>query len=294
MQTKSQIQQLLTAAGVAPNKRLGQHFLIDLTLMKLLIEAAHLTRHDIALEVGCGTGSFTQALSESASAVIAVEYDSTLAAIAEAQLSKAQNVEVINVDILESKHKINSDVVKSTETAASQCQGRLVLVANLPYNIAAPLMMNLIAGPVIADGMYVTIQKEVAQKMVATPGASDYGSLSIFMAATGRPKIIRNLAPSVFWPKPQVDSAMITFERIQKKADRIHDMKIFSQVISLFFGHRRKMLQACVKFAENDLAGVHQWHNVFEQSCVEPQHRPEQLTPEQYISIANLCSEAIS
>lgn len=146
MQTKQQIEQLLASAGVEPNKRLGQNFLIDLNLMRLLIDNANIGNDDIVLEVGCGTGSLTQGLAERAGKVIAVELDGTLTKIAARELANAGNVEVINTDILENKNTINRAVTNAIETARKGRLGRFLLVSNLPYSIASPLMMNLITG----------------------------------------------------------------------------------------------------------------------------------------------------
>jgi len=130
MQTKQQIQQLLASAGVLPNKRFGQHFLIDLNLMRLLVDSAQITNNDIVLEVGCGTGSLTQALAERAGKVIAVELDETLTKIAARELAEAKNVEVINADILESKKTINRPVSNAVELARKNRSGRFLLVSN--------------------------------------------------------------------------------------------------------------------------------------------------------------------
>ena len=193
MQTKHQIRDLLSSAGVKPNKRLGQHFLIDLNLMRLLVDSANIQKDDIVLEVGCGTGSMTEALAEKAGRVIAVELDSNLYEIAEKQLSNTENLQLINADILETKHTLNYAVVAALALAREQCRGRILLVANLPYDVASSLMMNLIMGPAIADAMYVTVQKEVADRMTAVPASSNYGILSIFLGATGNVKTIRTL-----------------------------------------------------------------------------------------------------
>jgi 16S rRNA (adenine1518-N6/adenine1519-N6)-dimethyltransferase len=294
MQTKQQIQRLLASAGVRPNKRLGQHFLIDLNLIEKLVNFAYISNGDIVLEVGCGTGSLTQALAEKACRVIAVELDEAVAEIAERELSKAENVKVINADVLESKHTINRTVTDSIESARKSCAGRFLLVANLPYRVASPLMMNLITGNVRADGMYVTVQKEVAERMTAAPGSDDYGTLSIFLAATGDVKTVRTLKPTVFWPQPQVDSAMISFVRSEEKVSQIKHLEFFSEVVNLFMGHRRKMLKACSKLATGKLIEISNWSQIFEQSCVDPQNRPEQLSPEDYIAIANLCHERLN
>ena len=294
MQTKQQIQQLLASVGISPNKRLGQHFLIDLNLMEKLVDSANIHNNDIVLEVGCGTGSLTEALAQRACKVIAVEVDGTLAKIAKRQLAKAENVEVINTDILENKNTISGTVTGAIEPAREKHPGRFLLVANLPYNLASPVMLNLITGPTAADSMYVTVQKEVAERMTAASGGKDYGILSILLSATGDIKTIRVLRPTVFWPRPQVDSAMVSFVRKKEKVSRIQNMEVFSEVVNLFMRHRRKMLKGCTRLAAGKLAEIHSWPKIFEQCCIDPHHRPEQLSPEDYIAIANLCYEHLT
>ena len=293
MQTKQQILQLLSSAGVEPNKRLGQHFLIDLNLMRLLVDSAHIGPQDVVLEVGCGTGSLTSELAAAAGKVIAVEFDEILAQIATEELSHFDNVEVIRTDILENKNTIDNKVIGALEKTCEEYFGKLLLVANLPYNIAASVMQNLITGISIADAMVVTVQKEVADRMVATAGSDNYGKLGIFMAATGKAKIIRKLSQKVFWPIPQVESAIVRFDRDKKKVSQLYDVEFFKSVVNLFLGHRREMMRACVKFAEGDLAAIHNWHDILARSFVEPHHRPEELGVQEYISIANLCYESL-
>ncbi|MHC4927027.1 MAG: 16S rRNA (adenine(1518)-N(6)/adenine(1519)-N(6))-dimethyltransferase RsmA, partial [Planctomycetota bacterium] len=291
MQTKQDIERLLAGAGTQPNKRLGQNFLIDLNLMRLLIEEAHIHETDVVLEVGTGTGSFTEGIAAEAGKVITVEYDNTLAKIATRQLENLNNVTLINADALENKNAINTDVLEAVKTARNELGGRLLLVANLPYSVGSCVMANLISGPVTADAMYVTVQKEVADRMAATPCHNEYGTLSILMAATGDIQLLRKLPASVFWPRPQVESAMVCYQRDKKKAAQIHDMQTFRDVINLFMGHRRKMLKAASKTATGTLSKVSHWGDIFDESFVDPHKRPEEITPEQYISIANICYE---
>jgi 16S rRNA (adenine1518-N6/adenine1519-N6)-dimethyltransferase len=293
MQTKTDIQRLLAGAGVEPNKRLGQHFLIDLNLMEFLLTNAAITKNDIVLEVGTGTGSLTSELVKRAGKVIAVECDDILAEVTKQHLRNAENLEIVIADVLENKNTINRQVIEKLQLAQQEIFGRVLLVANLPYNVASSVMLNLLDGPVVADEMVVTVQKEVAQRMAAEPGSEDYGILSIFLAAMGQCRVLRKLSPKVFWPVPQVDSAMVRFDRDQKKADEIHDVKLFKQVVDLFMGHRRKMMRACVKYAEGKLANIHNWEDIFTRAFVEPHHRPEELSAVDYIAIANLCNEAI-
>ncbi len=289
MQTKQQIERLLASAGVSPNKRLGQNFLIDLNLVRFLVDSANITADDVVLEVGCGTGSLTEAFAEKAGAVIAVEYDRALAPIAVRQLRDAGNVTVINADILKGKSKLTGEVVSAVAEACDRLPGKLKLVANLPYSVGSVVMANLIIGPTVVDEMYVTVQKEVAHRMIAVAGDKRYGTLSILMNATGDVKIIRNLPPSVFWPAPQVESTIVRFCRQQEKVRRIADMQILHDVIALFMGHRRKTIRACVKFAAGGLAGI-DWPDVMERARVNPTDRPEQLPADKYVAMANLCN----
>jgi 16S rRNA (adenine1518-N6/adenine1519-N6)-dimethyltransferase len=291
MQTKQQIQQLLASAGIQPNKRLGQHFLVDLNLMHLLVDNANISNNDIVLEVGCGTGSLTQALAERAGKVIAAEMDETLAKIAARESATAGNVDVFNVDVLENKNTINQTISGAIELARKRLSGKFLLVSNLPYSVASPLMMNLITGPIVADAMYVTVQKEVAGRMTATPGDKHYGTLSIHLAATGDVKTERVLKPTVFWPQPQVSSAMISFVRKTEKAGRIQNMELLGELIYLFMQHRRKMVKACTRFVTGKLAEIENWPEIFEGCSIDPHNRPEQLQPEDFIAISNLCNE---
>jgi 16S rRNA (adenine1518-N6/adenine1519-N6)-dimethyltransferase len=321
LQTKRQIQQLLASAGITANKRLGQHFLIDLNLMRLLVDSANISSSDIVLEVGCGTGSLTEAIAPLASKIIAVEIDSNLAKIAKKRLADtcgavsaclgpdvvSENVTILNTDILKNKNTISQTVLKSLQTARKERSGRFLLVANLPYNVASAVMINLVTGPRSEaspitgpplcgniDAMYVTVQKEVADRMTAAPGSRDYGTLSILLNAIGDIKTIRTLKPTVFWPQPQVDSAMVSFIRKEEKAGRIRNIEIFSKTVRLFMQHRRKMLKACTKFATGPLGEVGNWPQIFEQCSIDPRQRGEQLSPENYIALANLLALSLS
>ena len=289
MQTKRIINSLLSDAGIRPRKSLGQHFLIDFNLMHILIESANIQQNDIVLEVGCGTGSLTEELAARARFVVAVEIDNTLAAITRNQLAEEENVKVINADILAKKSAINSDVIQILQSVRKRNGGRILLVANLPYNAASPLMFNLVAGPVIADAMYVTVQKEVAQRIAAAPGNKDYGTLSVLLQAAGEVRIIRSLPPSSFWPRPKVDSVMLSFVRDRQKAAQIENIQIFTSILNLFMQHRRKMLKSIVKFTEAKLNNIQNWTLLFEQTAINPESRPADINPAKYVELANTC-----
>jgi 16S rRNA (adenine1518-N6/adenine1519-N6)-dimethyltransferase len=300
MQTKRQIQELLSAAGVSPNRKLGQHFLVDLNLMRLLIDSARIGPGDVVLEIGTGTGSLTEALAERAGQVVTVELDPTLAGIARSRLAEARNVRIINGDVLSSKGTINPTVSEAVTEGRARLrsmrpidpiEGRVLLVSNLPYDVASSVMINLVKGPMTADAMFVTVQKEVAERMTAASGSRDYGTLSIFLQATGEVEMLRRLKPSVFWPPPAVESAMVRYLRDRDKSRRILDMDLFGAVIGLFIGHRRKMLRACIKEATPELGGRDLWPKIFELHGIDATRRPEELSPQQYVDLANSCHQ---
>lgn len=307
MQTKHQIQELLSSVGVLPNRRLGQHFLVDLNLMRLLVDSVDPGRDDVVLEVGCGTGSLTQALAERAGAVVAVEIDRTLQAIAQSQLAGCENVQIVDSDVLSGKGSLNPAVVKALGEARERTgsmgligrigpvqgapggsvKGRLLLISNLPYDVASPVMVDLVKSPFVADAMAVTVQKEVAERMTAEPGTRDYGTLSIFLQAAGDVEMLRVLKPSVFWPAPGVDSAMVRFVRNDHKCCQIGDMGILSDVVGLFMGHRRKMLRACLKTVPAGLGDRDLWLGILAEQSIDPTLRPGELSPRQYVELAN-------
>ena len=306
MQTKREIEELLSGAGVSPNRQLGQHFLVDLNLMRLLVESARIGPRDVVLEIGTGTGSLTEALAEQAGHVVTVELDGTLAGIAQSQLADAENVQIINGDVLSSKGTINPSVTHAVTEAQTRLgsigptspirpigplQGRTLLVSNLPYDVASPVMINLVKGPLTVDAMFVTVQKEVAERMTAASGSRDYGTLSIFLQATGAVEMIRRLKPSVFWPPPAVDSAIVRYIRDWDKSRGILDMDLFGAVIGLFIGHRRKMLRVCIKEVPPELGSRDLWLKTFERHVIDPTRRPEELAPEQYVALANSCHQ---
>ncbi len=269
--------------------------------MRLLVDSANISSSDIVLEVGCGTGSLTEAIAPLASKIIAVEIDSNLAKIAKKQLTSAKNVIILNTDILKNKNALSQTILESLQAARKKQPGRFLLVANLPYSVASAVMINLVTGPITGpqlcgniDAMYVTVQKEVADRMTAAPGSNDYGTLSIFLSATGEVKTIRTLKPTVFWPQPLVNSAMVSFVRKEEKAGRIKNIKLFSETVKLFMQHRRKMLKACVKFATGPLGKISNWPQIFEQCSIDPRQRGEQLSPENYITFANLCEKLLT
>ena len=231
--------------GIHPRSKLGQNFLIDLNLLHLLHESAHLEKNDVVLEVGTGTGSLTGAMAQEAGVVITVEVDSIMHEMAKQEHWDKDNIRFLFADILENKNRLNQqalDVVR--EELAKSPDRRFKLCANLPYQIATPLMSNLLLTDIPPYSMTVTIQKEVGDRIVAKPKTKDYGALAVWMQAQCDCRIIRIMPPSVFWPRPKVDSAIVQVVYNQKKRDKIPNLKFFHEFVRALFFHRRKYVRS--------------------------------------------------
>ena len=231
--------------GIHPRSKLGQNFLIDLNLLHLLHESAHLEQNDVVLEVGTGTGSLTGAMAQEAGVVVTVEVDSIMHEMAKQEHWDKDNIRFLFADILENKNRLNQqalDVVR--EELAKSPDRRFKLCANLPYQIATPLMSNLLLSDIPPYSMTVTIQKEVGDRIVAKPKTKDYGALAVWMQAQCDCRIIRIMPPSVFWPRPKVDSAIVQVVYNQKKRDKIPNLKFFHEFVRALFFHRRKYVRS--------------------------------------------------
>ncbi|MCH8242020.1 MAG: hypothetical protein IH897_05345, partial [Planctomycetes bacterium] len=170
VQTKQEIERLLAASGVRPRKRFGQNFLIDGNLMRRVAEVAELSPRDLALEVGAGTGGLTDLLAAGAGSVICVEIDTVLFAIVADRFRQVPTVRLIQGDVLESKHRIHADVGEAIRAFRGGSGGAVKLVANLPYQVATPLVLNLLVDFPQVRRLVFTVQAEVGERLVARPG----------------------------------------------------------------------------------------------------------------------------
>ncbi len=244
-QTLSYLRKRFDATGIRPLTRFGQNFLIDLNLHRVLVTAADLGPRDVVLEVGTGTGALTGLMADSAAAVVTVEVDQALFALAREQLLGWPTITMLHTDVLKNKNTLNPSVVHTVQQVLAKVpESRLKLVANLPYNIATPLISNLLRAEILPFSMTVTIQRELAERIMAGPGSKDYGALSVWIQAQCHGEIVRYLPPSVFWPRPKVESAIIHLEVDQQLRQAIPDRDFFHEFLRGIFLHRRKFLRA--------------------------------------------------
>ncbi len=246
-QTKSFLIARFREMGIRPATRHGQNFLIDLNLHRLIVDSADLSKQDVVLEIGTGTGGITAMVAERAAAVVTVEIDGHLFELASELLIDYPNVTMLHTDALHNKNRFNPQVMEAVgEQLAAGPDRRLKLVANLPYNIATPVLSNLLACEYTPHSMVATIQKELADRIIAKPWSKDYGALSVWMQCQADVEIVRIMAPSVFWPSPKVDSAIVRIVVDPERRAAIPDLRYFHQFTKAIFIHRRKFLRANV------------------------------------------------
>ncbi len=285
-QTISYLQRRLSSAGVSPQARFGQNFLIDLNLVELIAKTAELSRRDVVLEVGTGMGSLTQLLAAQAGHVVTVEIDRHLAPLAREEFAPLENVTLLETDALKNKNRLNPLVVETIQQKAGEIKGaRVKLVANLPYNVATPILSNLLDIEPWPVRMVATIQRELAERIAAQPRSRDYSALSIWIQSQARVEIVRTMPASVFWPRPNVESAILDIRPQVILRDRLSDRQQFHQFVRGLFLHRRKFLRSALISATKEHLDKGQVDEILADLDHSADVRGEQLTVEQMIEL---------
>ena len=216
-------------------KKFGQNFLIDPHVLDKIVDAAQITKDDFVLEIGPGIGTLTQYLCENARQVLAVEIDDKLIPILKETLQPYDNVEVLHGDILKQDIQQIADTYNDGKP--------IKVVANLPYYITTPIIMELFESHVPLANVTVMVQKEVADRMKAEPGTKDYGALSLAVQYYAKPYIAAFVPPNCFMPRPGVGSAVITLNCLEATPVEVKNEKLMFKLIRASFNQRRKTLQ---------------------------------------------------
>jgi 16S rRNA (adenine1518-N6/adenine1519-N6)-dimethyltransferase len=263
----AEIRELAARLGVAPTKKLGQNFVHDPNTVRRIVAAAGLTPDDVVLEVGPGLGSLTLGLVGAAAHVHAVEIDATLAAALPSTVASERLI-VHHADALR-------------VGVADFTPAPTMLVANLPYNVAVPVVLHLLAVLPTLRGGLVMVQKEVADRLVAGPGSKVYGVPSVKLAWYADARAAGRVPPAVFWPVPNVDSGLVAFSAHPPVSDVPRDV-VFT-VVDAAFAQRRKTLRAALA---GWAGGAGRAEQVLVAAGVSPQARGESLTVRQFAAIA--------
>lgn len=246
-QTLSYLRNLLSERGIRPKNKLGQNFLVDLNLHDLIARSAELTKDDLAIEIGSGTGSLTAQLADQAGAVLGVELDPPFFLIANETVGDRDNVLLVHADVLRNKNELNPTVLE----ALAQLRKRtglnsLKLVANLPYAVATPVITNFLLTDLPIARMVVTVQWEIAERLQARPGTKDYSALAVLVQNIAEVSLVRRLAPAVFWPRPKVASAIVDIRPQAALRARVGDVGGFRVFLRDLYSHRRKNLRGAL------------------------------------------------
>lgn len=286
VQTLADIRAILAQHGLSPRKALGQNFLLDHNLIRKLVDASGVGAGDVVLEVGPGTGTLTEELLSRGCRVIACELDHGLARMLRERLASptSGSFTLIEGDCLEGKHALNEELTQTLREMTGESAGESVgtggggrgfrLVANLPYGAASPLMTTLLASWASCRSMHVTIQREVADRLLAKPGTDEYGTLGIIAQAAAEVSLVATLPPECFWPRPDVTSAMVSI--VRRATPLTDDLPRLAACCQKVFGQRRKQIGSVLGRGFAFPAGI------------GASQRAEQLSVEQLIELSRV------
>jgi 16S rRNA (adenine1518-N6/adenine1519-N6)-dimethyltransferase len=269
----AEVRRLAEELGIRPTKKLGQNFVHDPNTVRKIVVAAGLDATDVVLEVGPGLGSLTLALLPAAEQVVAVEIDPPLAE------RLPQTVREMDPENAGKLHVVLKDAMKVTpEDLPVQ---PTAIVANLPYNVAVPVVLHLLHElPTLRKGL-VMVQAEVADRMAAKPGSKIYGVPSVKLAWYADARKAGSVGRNVFWPAPNVDSGLVAFQRHEKPLSTVDKKKLFA-IVDAAFAQRRKTLRAALKSYTADV------DELLQKAGVDPQARGEQLSVIDFVRIAEV------
>ncbi len=305
--TKSMLKVLFEERGIRIKKQWGQNFLIDQNLLQFIVKTADLSRNDVVLEIGAGTGSLTRLLAQKAGHVFAVEVDRKLFEILEETLKDFNNVTLINRDILKSKHHIQPEIVEAMSdhistadfhslSAGDSC---IKVVSNLPYYISTPVIIDLLQEVLPIKTMILMLQRDTTDRIMARPGTKRYGVLSVMTRLFAEVKVLKKLPPQVFWPVPLVESAIVkmTVNR-HRYADRIRDYRDFQDVVRTIYDSRRKtlsnsLLSLCASHGIKKSETRQDLMTILARVGIMPESRGEELETEKLIELSNEISDYI-
>ncbi|GAW91625.1 16S rRNA (adenine(1518)-N(6)/adenine(1519)-N(6))-dimethyltransferase RsmA [Calderihabitans maritimus] len=272
--------EILNRYNFRPSKGMGQNFLIDYNIVNIILNAAELDPLDLAVEIGPGIGTMTREIASRAGYVLAIELDERLISILQNTLEECNNVEIIHADAL----KINFDRLMEERLGIFKSK-TFKVIANLPYYITTPLIMHLLEDHERWDQAVIMIQKEVADRILACPGTKEYGALSVSVQYYAEPQFIAKVPKTVFWPRPEVDSAIVKLKRRRVPPVEVRDKLLLFRVIQGVFTYRRKTilnaLQNTFSVNRQDLI------KVLETSPIDPSRRGETLSLEEFAILAD-------
>lgn len=284
--TRNAVREISEKHGFRRADSLGQNFLVDRNIIEKIIDAAELTENTLVIEIGPGMGALTQVAAEKAGKVIAVEIDRHLIPVLGEVVGHLDNVEIINQDILKTDINELIDSEKKNFATSDHEIDKVVILGNLPYYITTPIIMGILERQIEMDTMVIMMQKEVAERIVATPGGKTYGALSIACQFFCETNYVTTVPRTVFQPQPKVDSAVL---RLDKRAELPWEIgaggrKLFFEVVRAGFNRRRKTLLNALTALGIDKTEL---RSILDEAGVEPSRRAETLSIQEFANVAN-------
>lgn len=278
--TPSVTRSLMQTHNISAKKSLGQNFIIEPQIIANIVEAAGCDQQDLVLEIGPGLGSLTQALAAVAGQVIALEIDQTLLPALRQSLAECSNLLLLHADALQ------TDLQQLlAERCAPNLRPGFLAVANLPYYITTPLLLRFLEQPDLPWRRLVfMVQKELAERIQATPGSKDYGALSLAVQYRARARLAFTVPPSVFLPRPKVASAVIVLDRLSAPPVQPQDEELFFQLIRAGFNQRRKTLANSLSAALLDKPRI---MAALAAAGIDPARRAETLAIDDFARLAD-------
>jgi len=268
---------LLARLGVKPSKRRGQSFLVSRGVAEKITNAADIEKTDAVLEVGPGLGALTECLVRKAGRVVAVESDGRLASWLRSFFGRSPSLRIVEADVL----ALNMEELLGLLREGSR---RAKVVSNIPYSISGPLIGNLLeAGG--AELMVLTVQKELARRLVAPPGGRDYGAFSVFCQCHAGVKKAFDIPPGAFYPVPSVTSSVIIFKPRTKSILAKIDRRQFFSFVHCLFSQRRKAALTLLKKSVKYKNSAGEMVGILDELRIDPGARAEHLSPEQFVEL---------
>lgn len=276
----AELKSVISKHGFSFSKSLGQNFLIDGNVLEKIVEGSGVDKTVAALEIGPGAGVLTRELAKRSKKTVAVEIDKMLIPLLNETLSDFDNVRVINEDFMKlDLKKLFKEELEGEET---------VVVANLPYYITTPVIMKLLEAECNIKSITVMVQKEVADRMAASPGTKEYGALSVAVQFYSEPKIIAKAEPSCFVPQPKVASSVVKMEISKQPRACVTDKKMFFKIVKSAFGQRRKTLVNALSKSPYIALEKERIISALKEMGLDENIRGERLSLEEFARLSNL------
>jgi 16S rRNA (adenine1518-N6/adenine1519-N6)-dimethyltransferase len=274
--------EILAKYSVKPRKKLGQSFLIQQDIIRKIADIADVGEKDVVVEIGAGIGVLTECLAQNAAKVIAVELDDQLITVLEERLAKYKNIQIHHGNILRFDFRAVADAEHK----------KIKVVGNIPYNISSPILFYLLSFKDIIDSFVLMMQKELVERLAASPGSKSYGVPSVILQMFATVEKVLDIPATYFHPRPKVDSSVIKSCFLQKPVEEIADEKLFVKLVRDSFAQRRKMLINNLKKSKL-LENVPEsfLKEILISAGIDPKRRGETLSTTEFGNLSNILKE---